>query len=112
MAHELGHNLGSDHDGEAGIYTNCSSSDGFIMAPTVKLGLNTNKFSSCSIQAIKSYILNDAFASFDVQCLAETTNSSIDNETLNKDTVLGTLWDYDEQCKIIFGKNASFCKVS
>lgn len=111
MAHELGHNLGSDHDGEAGIYKNCTANDGYIMAPTVKIGLNTNKFSSCSIQAIKSFIVNDGLPFFDVQCLAETKNDSIYNETLTKGTVLGELWNPDEQCKIVFGNNASFCKV-
>jgi hypothetical protein len=45
MAHEIGHNLGANHDGEAG--TACASvGGGFIMAPAIS-GFAT--FSSCSL---------------------------------------------------------------
>jgi hypothetical protein len=52
MAHELGHNFGAEHDGEAG--TSCASvNGGFIMAPTVS-GYST--FSQCSIDKMQSTI--------------------------------------------------------
>jgi hypothetical protein len=50
MAHEIGHNLGAEHDG-AGA---CSSvPETFIMAPNLN---SSTTFSQCSVNAIKSFI--------------------------------------------------------
>jgi hypothetical protein len=52
MAHEIGHNLGADHDGEAGSV--CASvGGGYIMAPSVS-GFAT--FSQCSINTMTPVI--------------------------------------------------------
>jgi hypothetical protein len=52
MAHELGHNFGAEHDGEAG--TACASTGGgFIMAPSVS-GYST--FSECSLNSMERVI--------------------------------------------------------
>ncbi|CAF0917232.1 unnamed protein product [Brachionus calyciflorus] len=111
MAHELGHNLGSEHDSDPGFYSYCNAYDGFIMAPTSRIGLNSNKFSFCSITAFKNFILTDYFTSSNFECLAETEKKSDKNKTLSsRDPNLGDFWTPDEQCKIMFGKNASFCQ--
>jgi len=52
MAHELGHNFGAEHDGEAG--TACSGTPGgFVMAPSVS-GYST--FSQCSLNTMEPVI--------------------------------------------------------
>lgn len=50
MAHEIGHNLGAEHDGTGA----CSSvPETFIMAPNLN---GSTTFSQCSVNAIKSFI--------------------------------------------------------
>lgn len=56
VAHEIGHNLGANHDGENNT---CSSSDNFIMSPVIsfKKIQNIQRFSNCSISQIKNTLL-------------------------------------------------------
>jgi hypothetical protein len=69
MAHELGHNFGAEHDGEAG--TSCASvTGGFIMSPSVS-GYST--FSQCSIDRMQS-----ALASASCVTPAEYADVTID----------------------------------
>lgn len=61
VAHELGHNFGSSHDGDG---NNCPSS-GFIMAPSVGFGIT--EFSTCSKDVMNAAVngLNNPQACFD-----------------------------------------------
>ncbi len=54
VAHELAHNLGSDHDGP-GANVLCPAST-FIMSPGIGPGLNLANFSSCSVADIETTI--------------------------------------------------------
>ncbi|MDW3095050.1 MAG: M12 family metallo-peptidase [Gammaproteobacteria bacterium] len=54
VAHELAHNLGSDHDGP-GANVLCPSST-FIMSPIINPAFNLTNFSSCSAEDIEATI--------------------------------------------------------
>jgi hypothetical protein len=72
MAHEIGHNLGANHDGEAG--TSCSSvGGGFIMAPAVS-GYAT--FSSCSLG-----VMQEAIERASCVTLAEYADVTVESPT-------------------------------
>lgn len=49
LAHELGHNYGSEHDGEAGTHGASCPSDGFVMEPVITIGNPADSFSTCSL---------------------------------------------------------------
>ncbi|XP_052231159.1 LOW QUALITY PROTEIN: snake venom metalloproteinase acutolysin-C-like [Dreissena polymorpha] len=58
-AHELGHNLGSKHDGDG---NNCLEDDKYVMSPSSggvidQRALNHWLFSTCSVSQIEAYIL-------------------------------------------------------
>jgi hypothetical protein len=50
-AHEIGHNFGADHDGDAQGSCPGASSSGFLMAPVVS---GTDDFSACSIDRMRA----------------------------------------------------------
>ena len=59
-AHEMGHNFGSNHDGDSTYAPSCPSSDNYIMSPMQQFNnsLNLLRFSSCSISQFKASLLN------------------------------------------------------
>lgn len=49
VAHELGHNYGSEHDGEPGTHGAACPDDGFVMEPVITIGDPADSFSACSL---------------------------------------------------------------
>ncbi|OAF71358.1 Snake venom metalloproteinase neuwiedase [Intoshia linei] len=109
-AHELGHNLGADHDG---IDKACPSSDQYIMSPTKVPHidyddyLNTYTFSSCSVQKIYDTLMGNVdnyprVCVFDKLCSHET------NEKV--DILPGEQFTRDEQCTHLMENTAKFCE--
>ena len=96
-AHDMGHMLGADDDGVRGGMS-CKSADGFIMTSkeTTVGTKNIFKWSSCSIESIKSYIGS-------ADCLNRTISQKSEAQPLTSGAWLyqTTAWatpSLDEQC--------------
>ncbi|KAK7506275.1 hypothetical protein BaRGS_00002387, partial [Batillaria attramentaria] len=91
-AHELAHNLGSDHDGGSSPPTNCAL--GYVMDPGGKgIRKETNfAFSECSAKMMKATLANKA-------CVSQTTAPAF-SESGARD--FGQQYDPDTQCKHIY----------
>lgn len=113
-AHEIGHNLNALHDGESGISAFCPASDNFLMTPGIGNFQNNLqnllRFSSCSINAFKDYLLENGNSV--VRERASCLKNVPANNALNvyiEDRLPGQAFTADDQCKMIFGSTASFC---
>ncbi|KAK3577643.1 hypothetical protein CHS0354_016038 [Potamilus streckersoni] len=107
--HELGHNIGADHDGE-GLSVDCPEGEYFIMDPDIPLfdpGESYSKtpwmFSKCSVRTFKIGLKTR-------NCL---TNPGIffDNEEWKNYAMKlpGERYTPKEQCQFINGPTSEFC---
>ncbi|ESO11396.1 hypothetical protein HELRODRAFT_183179 [Helobdella robusta] len=109
MAHELGHVLGAEHDGDG---NRCNAEDGFIMAAVSENSpKNENKFSRCS----KNYF-EELFDSLDRSrkgnCLLRKHNPRSRNpfsEYLKMSP--GRIIDPHLQCKLQYGPSSYYCHI-
>jgi hypothetical protein len=114
LAHELGHNLGSKHDGTIGVES-CPESDNYIMAPFVPGSSsfqNSVYFSNCSKEQIKSFLLNkNGTASNVSQCLLNkpSFDGELSFELPPNRQLPGQSFTPDDQCKQQFGDLSSYC---
>ncbi|XP_060553403.1 A disintegrin and metalloproteinase with thrombospondin motifs like [Ruditapes philippinarum] len=108
-AHELGHNLNADHDGES---NNCRKEDMYLMAPiTNQLSYNNPykvnpwRFSPCSIKSIKNF-----FQSEDASCMTDHGDYFDKTEWDKHNKKLpGELHTLDQQCKLHMGDYSGVC---
>ncbi|RNA12759.1 A disintegrin and metallo ase with thrombospondin motifs 3-like [Brachionus plicatilis] len=112
IAHELGHNLGSLHDGEVG----CDDSLNFIMTPVLNSNppqTNFYLFSDCSINQFKSVLLNDQLndVSSTASCLTNIPTSFPAELSLVSLTYPGLIWTANDQCKMQYGPQSSSCPL-
>ncbi|CAF0922549.1 unnamed protein product, partial [Brachionus calyciflorus] len=113
IAHEIGHNLGAIHDGEAG----CFASDNYIMTPILNAQppqTNFYKFSSCSISQFKATLLNAQLngAKSNAQCLTNTPSSFPIESSLADISLPGLIWNANDQCRMQFGPQSSSVPTS
>ncbi|KAK3583768.1 hypothetical protein CHS0354_022804 [Potamilus streckersoni] len=112
-AHELGHSLGADHDGE-GNATACNPDDLFIMTPRRKAfhpGVAYTKnpwlFSNCSVEAFKKTLENK-------DCVTRRPNyTEVEMDELNNLNLTqpGEEYTRDMQCQLIKGRGSVYCGI-
>ncbi|XP_006815023.1 A disintegrin and metalloproteinase with thrombospondin motifs 3-like, partial [Saccoglossus kowalevskii] len=99
MAHETGHVLGMEHDGQGSNECNDEASTGSIMAPLVKATFTNYYWSRCSMLYLTLY-----FSSY--QCLLDdpfrTQWPALEEE-------LGIGYSMDDQCEYDFGQGHKRC---
>ncbi|XP_015118762.1 A disintegrin and metalloproteinase with thrombospondin motifs 12 [Diachasma alloeum] len=94
-AHELGHLLGADHDGEK-ENKNCTGNQGLLMSPAIGFLEEYYYWSDCSIQQIRK-LMNSKLAA----CLFNVPQPGRPPQAL----LPGEVKSLDEQCQIAVGTN-------
>ncbi|XP_072889071.1 A disintegrin and metalloproteinase with thrombospondin motifs 17 isoform X3 [Hemitrygon akajei] len=102
IAHELGHNLGMSHDDD---HSSCAENFHIMSGEWVK-GKNPSdlSWSACSHDDLENFLRSKASS-----CLLETDPRS-HHATRLPPKLPGMHYSADEQCQILFGINATFCK--
>ncbi|XP_037549289.1 A disintegrin and metalloproteinase with thrombospondin motifs 17 [Nematolebias whitei] len=101
IAHELGHNMGMNHDDH---HTNCTSHSHIMSGEWIK-GRNPSElfWSSCSRSDVKKFLRSEASS-----CLWRTDPRNPPWVPLSS-KMPGMHYSVAEQCQILFGTNATFC---
>ncbi|KAK6166467.1 hypothetical protein SNE40_023151 [Patella caerulea] len=105
-SHELGHSIGSEHDGKS---NRCLEKDGYLMSPIVETN-SSNRwyFSPCSIRYIRDSLMK--LTSKGKNCLYRKNNFGHLPTPLEANVQLGELLSPDEQCLLIEGPGSIFCR--
>ncbi|RMZ94255.1 reprolysin family zinc metalloprotease, partial [Brachionus plicatilis] len=111
MAHELGHSLGANHDQSVPETASCLASEYFLMSPFISYSKmdNLQRFSECSIEQIKNFILKDGMISKQAACLSKITKKEFNLPGFANFSLTGQYWNATDQCKMQYGHQATFC---
>ncbi|XP_035707555.1 venom metalloproteinase antarease-like TtrivMP_A [Folsomia candida] len=99
LAHEMGHNLGSPHDGDS-TSAACPLSDGYIMHTSGGMDENRFKFSECSKDAMRSYIDSE-----EGSCLF--VNNAVGDPLPVPDKNPGDIFSIEMYCVLTYGPDAT-----
>jgi hypothetical protein len=99
IAHEMGHNLGMNHDGERSEGNTCSP-DRYLMSPVLGPGKVT--WSTCSDQELTSFLTGDSTRA-QVSCLQDTPDLRNSYNFNPEGKAPGELFPAIDQCRQAFG---------
>ncbi|GAV02360.1 hypothetical protein RvY_12936 [Ramazzottius varieornatus] len=96
IAHEMGHSLTMQHDGQSGASGNSCDAQRYLMSPSTGRGKTT--WSSCS----QTYL--DAFLqSPQSQCLKDVPTGRENALDFSHTSLPGQLYSADDQCRLLYG---------
>lgn len=115
ITREIAHNLGVPNDGLENISDECSASDNYLMTSEPSRDANSRsllRFSSCSIKKLKANLLTEdkSNVAFKGICLKNVPEQIPTEATQTEYHYPGQIWTADDQCKLVYGLNASFCR--
>ena len=108
--------MGVPNDGLENISDECSAFDNYLMTSEPSRDANSRnllRFSSCSIKKLKANLLTEdkSNVAFKGICLKNVPKQIPTETTQTEYHYSGQIWTADDQCKLVYGMNASFCRV-
>ncbi|XP_055488817.1 A disintegrin and metalloproteinase with thrombospondin motifs 19-like [Leucoraja erinacea] len=102
IAHEMGHNMGMNHDND---HPSCADGLHIMSGEWIKgQNLGDVSWSQCSRDDLERFLRSKVS-----NCLLHTDPQSL-NSVMLSSKLPGMIYTADEQCQILFGPTATFCK--